>query len=831
MNSRAAVWVGVAVVGLVVTGACVLVAGVGWGNADQVASVVSAVIGMFSLVATLVGIRMTMRAFALPDVAWQPEVSTCIDGTATNTLASYAGPDRSTVGGWLVSGHSDWRIPPENLIGREQTLLDMSSRLERHLASGLGDGGARPLVMAVSGMAGVGKTALLCGFAVRVHGDFPDGVFYADMNGYSPAAGGVESRQVLRSWLAKIKPGVPLPDTESELTSLLAEVLATKRALLLVDNVASERQAIPLLPRVGASVAVMAGRDRLDGLAAVGNRTSWHLATLDPSASERLLTDLIGDYASTAPSAVARLVEYCAGLPLALVIAGSGLGARVRDGASLTGLVDQFDIERDRLERFHAAPDHGVRMSFSWTYRSLDQRTRQAFRLLGLHMATGSTIDSYIAGALFGHTSTDADRTLTTLEKRGLLSFADTGSTAVRYRMHDLVRLYAAERIADPRHARQRHEALHRLTLAYYGCVNFAFNLQNNGNRMVDTEYLTRWENSEETGPASVLAAGSAVAWFERERLNLLNTVRAAATALPPPDYTAKLATSLFYFLEIGDHTDDWAEMEQIAAEVATASGDRHDRARSLRNRSRLILNPILASIDLLTTDGTLPDIDRSACREAIILLEESLNLYRAGDSTLDASGVVTVLRELGDAYRLLHDPTSETADTTHVDTAQRMYAEAEQHYTALDSANGLNSLALAQGTSHLLSDPSDSDGSARRRYEHSLAYAAAHDDQGRPLHPRLAVYAHLRLAKLDTAQGDQDNAIDHYTQAAAILRQHVTNDHMTLARVLALLGRLTPDSTEAKNHLTEAMTILKAKGARHEIETHVVQQWLEQLR
>jgi tetratricopeptide (TPR) repeat protein len=477
-----------------------------------------------------------------------------------------------------------------------------------------------------------------------------------------------------------------------------------------------------------------------------------------------------------------------------------------------------------------------VRAAFSLSYRALDPLARKAFRLLGLHLTTGNTVDPFVMGALLGNPAAEAVAVLERLEQRGLVAVVVDANhpplsselvyMAQRYRMHDLLRLYAGELVRRRRHRRERISALRRLTRAYYGCVNYAFDRQNNNNAMVDAEYVEKWI-TDPTGPASVDVAGSPTEWFDRERLNLLSATRAAAEARPRPEYTAKLAGSLFYFLEIGGHMTDWAAVERIAAEAAISRRNRHDLARSLRNRGRIALVRVLDSQDRLTDDGAVPEVDRTACQEAIALFQQSLRLYRRGRDQRDVAGEVTVLRELGDAYRLQFDPTA--PDTDLITAAIEKYNEAAQIYSALDSENGLNSLGLALGVAHVLEDPEDPRGQAEALFERSREYGAT-EVNGRPRHGRLAAYSMIRLAQLRSRQGHPQDAVRHYQDAVTMLRSHATHDHITRARALALLGRALAESAAPKEvdpYLREALDIFTTRGPAYDSEAAVVTNWI----
>nr|WP_281400878.1 NB-ARC domain-containing protein [Amycolatopsis umgeniensis] len=697
--------------------------------------------------------------------------------------------------------------------------------------------------MTIGGMAGVGKTALALHWAHQVKDQFPDGQFFVNMRGYSADGRSVAPSEVLERWLRQLEPDAPLPDTLDALSAMFRDILATRRVLLVLDNVSGEEQVRPLLPSVGASVAIVTSRDALDGLAGIEVTTAESLSELTPQDSQRMLTAIIGQPAIDSPESIARLARYCAHLPLALRVAAGSIVTKSRRGYPLKTLIAAFEIEEHRLSRLGSGSGDSrsdVRVAFSYSYQALDATARRAFRLLGLHLAAGSTIDAYVMGALLDKPSAEAATILERLEHRGLVAVVVNEAAqstepelrylAYRYRVHDLLRLYAGELILRRRHRRERIAALQRLTEAYHGCVNYAFTMQNKKNPMVDIEYVEKW-CADPAGRASVDLAGSPTEWFDRERPNLLGAVHAAAAARPRPRYTAKLACSLFYFLEIGGHLSDWAAVEEVGAEAATASGDRHDRARSLRNRGRFALVKVLDTQDRLRDDRVAHSVDRTPCREAIALLESSLDLYRKEHRQRglrrDQAGEVTVLRELGDSYRLKVDPAA--PHPALIAAAIEKYDEAADIYATLDNENGLNSLRLALGIAYVLEDPEDRSGKAEELFTQSHRYGTM-IDSGRAQHGRLAAYSLIHLGELRHQQGRQDEAIQCYREAVAMLRAHVPHDHVRRARALALLAQALAESGarhEAGVHFHEALTMFAARGRSHEDEASVVTLWL----
>ncbi|MFI8367950.1 BTAD domain-containing putative transcriptional regulator [Streptomyces sp. NPDC085466] len=187
-------------------------------------------------------------------------------------------------------------------------------------------GAAGPRRCLITGMAGVGKTALAVHALHAARERFPDGQLYADLTGSHGTP--EDPREVLARFLRALgaEPPGPVAGDLDELVRIYRTRTAERRLLVLLDN-ASERAAIaPLLPAGPHCAVLVTGHVHL---AAETGPTVLPLAPLHRAESLALLTATAGRARTTAePAAAERIVELCAGLPLALRIAGTRLVAR-----------------------------------------------------------------------------------------------------------------------------------------------------------------------------------------------------------------------------------------------------------------------------------------------------------------------------------------------------------------------------------------------------------------------------------------------------------------------------------------------------------------------
>jgi tetratricopeptide (TPR) repeat protein len=530
---------------------------------------------------------------------------------------------------------------------------------------------------------------------------------------------------------------------------------------------------------------------------------------------------------------ICRLAGY---LPLAI-----SLLARVYAGHPSWTLTDlKREAEAGMLEM--SAEEESVAMAFALSYLHLPAALQRFLRRLGMH--PGVTITAAAAAELAKVSAEEAARHLGVLRRDGLLIEVSHR----RYVMHDLIRLYASG--LSKYLQGERRDALLRLAHSSYGWVNYAFAVQNQGNPMVDTEFLVSWIATGPPGinavdkpwvPTAWFAAEEAnliavtkvardaelsivdegwspTAWFAAEEANLIAVTKAARDAELP--ITARLACSMFYFLEISSQFDEWRLVEQIGADAAVTHAD---KAKSLRNRGRIAFVQSLEQQERLYLNPDERPLAAGALGEATSFLKESLALYR---SESNRNGEATVLRELADAYRLEIEP-------NRPDTVQKTidaYLAARTAYTALGNENALASLRLALGITYACSGQYPE---AEYCYRKSLIFAGTTDANGRAQHGRLKAYSLRRLADLYRDQDDLYRAIEHYQRSVTAFTVDV-DDPIGKARALsycALVHSELKDLAAARECLLQAHKIFAGRPlGNQDLEAKVVEAWLEQL-
>jgi DNA-binding SARP family transcriptional activator/tetratricopeptide (TPR) repeat protein len=481
--------------------------------------------------------------------------------------------------------------------------LDALASLDALLA----DAASQPtavVISAVSGAAGVGKTALAIHWAHRVADRFPDGQLYVDLRGFDPDGRVTDPGEALRAFLEVL--GVPperVPPTVDEQAALYRSLLAGKRTLVVLDNARDADQVRPLLPGTATCVAVVTSRNQLTPLVAIDGARLLTLDVLSAVESRELLARRLGAARVTAdPGAVEAIITACARLPLALAIAA---GRAQQTGFPLPALAAELN-PAGRLDVLDAG-DAGsqIRGVFSWSYTALTAPAARLFRLLGLH--PGPDISTSAAASLAGRPEPETRRLLAELTRANLLAEHAPG----RFTSHDLLRAYAADLTHTHDTAEQRDAATTRM-LDHYTHTACAADRLLSPRR--DPIRLPVASPSPGTRPESLASHDQAMDWMSTEHQVLLAVLRYARDAMFDA-YIWQLAWALDTFLDRRGRWHDLAAAWEAALPAAQRLGDPAVRAETHRRLGRVNIRlenhatahaHIQHALDLYTETGDL---------------------------------------------------------------------------------------------------------------------------------------------------------------------------------------------------------------------------------
>lgn len=317
------------------------------------------------------------------------------------------------------------RLPRDlaEFTGRQAEL----TRLHQRVAGATEAQRTAPVVMSIVGPAGVGKTSLALHFAHQLlrSGHYPDGQFYLDLGQTAPEA----ALAVLLTALGVAAHEVPTD--RSALAARYRDRLAGHRAMLVLDNAASEEQIAPLLPTGSGHLVLITARRAL----ALDGADLIVLGALPPVDAERLLARVVGDdRVDRDPAGSRRLVDRCGGLPLAVSLAARRLRARPRWRPA--DLADRLDRAPDPLREL-AADSNLLRAVLDRSLDALPEPERELFRSLGSLPDDEITVGR--VARLVGEPPATARRRLDRLTDEQLL----VALSADRYRLSVLMRDYA----------------------------------------------------------------------------------------------------------------------------------------------------------------------------------------------------------------------------------------------------------------------------------------------------------------------------------------------------------------------------------------------------
>ncbi|MFE7277032.1 BTAD domain-containing putative transcriptional regulator [Streptomyces sp. NPDC057623] len=342
--------------------------------------------------------------------------------------------------------------PPAYFTGRTAALTEL-----RRTLTPLGQP-AVPVAV-ISGMAGVGKSALALQAAAGLTNHFPDGQLYVNLHGATPGMTPLTTGQALTALLRDLGADPrSIPEHPDAATALLRSLLAPTRTLMVLDDAANAAQVRPLLPAGSGCAVIVTSRSPLTALDGVRRFPLAPLTAEDSAALLRAasgrdgsvgrLPQDPGDRAAGPATgggidAVHPLVALTGGLPLALRVVAARLAAR----RALTPdvLAEQLAATEGRLHHLEY-DDLSVRRSLAVAHDALAVSDREPDRDAALALRRIGALDLPVYGAplLARLTGTDERRAEAALDR--LVDVALLEEIAYgRYAPHDLVRDFARE--------------------------------------------------------------------------------------------------------------------------------------------------------------------------------------------------------------------------------------------------------------------------------------------------------------------------------------------------------------------------------------------------
>lgn len=363
-----------------------------------------------------------------------------------------------------------------------------------------------------------------------------------------------------------------------------------------------------------------------------------HLEPLSSDAAVELLAStLADDRVATQEQDARALVDLCAGLPLAVRVAGARLAAR--PGRRITTMVRALSAERDRLEALSIEGDHNVGAALDLSYAALPAAAARLYRLLGVH--TGAEFgcaaavavlsgpdgppgeaevlahldvlyDANLLTEVSAPSEHPAAGTAVTDGEPSIAVRGDRGAEEVeeRHRLHDLVWLHALSKVEQDEAPEERRAALRRYLDFYLASATEA-------ERLIDPQHrtLARDYGADVVRPADLGGSPeAALDWLERELPNLMTALCQARVA-GFPSVTWQLADALWPLFLRRKHYEQWRTAHAEGLAAARTDGDTVAECRML-------------------TSGGVGELDMAAPGRALDMFQEAARLFQeSGDA------------------------------------------------------------------------------------------------------------------------------------------------------------------------------------------------------
>jgi DNA-binding SARP family transcriptional activator/tetratricopeptide (TPR) repeat protein len=465
-------------------------------------------------------------------------------------------------------------------------------------------------IVAISGKGGVGKSTLAVRAAHELRDVYPDGHLYADLQ--APPGTDRVSAALDRFLRALGVDGSAIPEDVEEKADMYRSRIADDRVLVVLDGATDEDEVMPLLPAGPGCAVIVTSRARLSGLPGA------HLVDIHPfdvELSLEMLAKIIGtERVSAERSAAVELVDFCGHLPLAMRIAGARLASRPHWRVDI--LVARLRNTARRLDEL-SYRGLELRSSIGLTYRALKNDAKRLFRLFSL--VTTPDFPGWTAAALLDIDPFDAEEVLENLVETQLLDTVDYPGERLRYRFHDLIRVYADERLRMEETPEECRQATARLVGAWLAKAEVAHRKEYGGDYTILHGTGPRWypEGGHFDDDINV-----PMEWLESERRGLVAAVKLAAE-IDEHELCWDLALTSVTLFEVKAHFDDWRETAEVALAAAVNGDNRRGQGAMLYSLGSMAMSQ-----------------RRLAAAEE--RFDEALEIFRADD---EAHGCALVLR------------------------------------------------------------------------------------------------------------------------------------------------------------------------------------------
>ncbi|WP_405506195.1 NB-ARC domain-containing protein [Streptomyces cyaneofuscatus] len=637
------------------------------------------------------------------------------------------------------------------------------------------DTGPGMKIVTISGMGGVGKTSLAIRVAHDIADEYPDGQLFAQLRegGIQP----VGPERILGRFLRALgSPSSEIPSGLQERAEMYRHRVADRRLLVVLDDAADENQVFPLLPGGDRCAVLVTGRLRLSG---IPGSVRIHLDELDSGSAMTMFERLVGrDRVLAEPSDALRVVHQCGGLPLALRMAAARLAARPH--WTVGQLAGRLSDEGGRLDAL-AYGGNDMRASIMVSYQDLE---RDAQRLLArLALCEASEFPGWIAGPLMDR---DPDATAELLDSLVDAQLVDTSWSPVgtRYRLHELIRVFARERLACEDSASEQVVMLRRVMGVWLSLIDEAHS------RTYGGDYTLVHSGAERRRLPDVWVEqllADPMEWLDTERSAIMAAIGQAAD-LGADEICWDLALGMTTLYEARGYFEDWREAVETALSATLRAGNRRGEAALLYARGVLDLSQRRFGESRASLTAARSSFEELGEKHGAALALRNLAWLDRNEGGLEtaldrATEALALLEEAGDLAGVAHT----LYQIGQVDLELRRHAEAKRCCTrameigrTIGSTRVIAQAGTLMGAVHTVSaEPAE----AERALNEALGIVRSTGDKAGE------TYALYGLGVLRLSQDSPALAEQAFRHARALALE--SGDHMMMGKLYMGLGEV----------------------------------------